>query len=130
MSTVSGTRPALRAPLLGRHIADVLGEHPPMPFGILDAVLAIAEGCLLDVGEDGRSGPLRTLVVTIHVVDVDAVPVTDERSLVDAAHRLAELGVASGTDIDAAGIAQHDQAVGELELDVTDRSIRLGVPQA
>ena len=60
-----------RAPLLGRHVADLRREHPEVALGVVGVIAPVAVGHVDQLLADLRARRLRPLVVRIDVVDVD-----------------------------------------------------------
>src|SRR5438270_5915115 len=96
-----------------------------MALEILDPVVAIAEGRVLDLREDPRPTGAGPLEVPVHVVDVGVHAVDDERRLRPARRRLAALAMRLRALVVRARAPEHHRAVAEPELDVRDPAVRL-----
>ena len=61
--------PGVRAPLLGTHIASMLGKEPMMAIQIFHAILPLAIERHLEFLDNPPARSLGSLIVSVHIVD-------------------------------------------------------------
>ena len=64
-----------RLHFLGRYVAGVLGERPPVPLQVLHDVGAVTPEHVLELRMNLRSGGPRSGVVGVHAIDIHGEPV-------------------------------------------------------